>query len=60
MIPKIIHQTYKHASLPSVFAQCQNTIRELHPDFEYRFYTDEDMYSEIKTHFPEYYDKFEI
>jgi inositol phosphorylceramide mannosyltransferase catalytic subunit len=59
MIPKIIHQTYKHASLPSVFAQCQKVIRELHPDFEYRFYTDEDMYSEIKTHFPEYYDKFE-
>jgi inositol phosphorylceramide mannosyltransferase catalytic subunit len=58
MIPKIIHQTYKSHNLPKVFAECQKTICELHPDFEYRFYTDEDMYAEVQTNFPEYYDEF--
>ena len=33
-------------------------IKRLHPDFEYRFYTDEDMARLMKTEFPEYYDKF--
>lgn len=58
MIPKIIHQTYKSVNLPPTFAKCQLAIRELHPEFEYKFYTDDDMYSEIKTYFPEYYENF--
>ena len=59
MIPKIIHQTYKHMSpLPEVYATCQSTILELHPDFEYKFWTDEDMFDEIKTNFPLYYEAF--
>ena len=37
---------------------CQIEIKRLHPDFEYRFYTDEDMNRLMKTEFPEYYDKF--
>jgi mannosyltransferase OCH1-like enzyme len=59
MIPKIIHQTYKVTSpLPEVYATCQSTILELHPDFEYKFWTDEDMFDEIKTNFPLYYEAF--
>ena len=57
-IPKIIHQTYKNDNLPEIYKMCQTEIKRLHPDFEYRFYTDEDMNRLMKTEFPEYYDKF--
>jgi len=57
-IPKIIHQTYKNHNLPETYKMCQTEIKRLHPDFEYRFYTDGDMDSLMKTDFPEYYDKF--
>lgn len=57
-IPKIIHQTYKNHNLPETYKMCQTEIKRLHPDFEYRFYTDEDMDRLMKTDFPEYYDKF--
>ena len=57
-IPKIIHQTYKNHNLPEIYKMCQTEIKRLHPDFEYRFYTDDDMDRLMKTEFPEYYDKF--
>ena len=31
---------------------CQTEIKRLHPDFEYRFYTDEYMNRLMKTYFP--------
>ena len=58
MIPKIIHQTYKNYNLPETFLDCQKQIKALHPDFEYRFYTDEDIDTYIKTNFPDYYEAF--
>jgi mannosyltransferase OCH1-like enzyme len=57
-IPKIIHQTYKNNNLPDIYKLCQNEIKKLHPDFEYRFYTDNDMDNIMKIEFQEYYDKF--
>lgn len=59
VIPKIIHQTYKHKwPLPQTYEMCKHRIQKLHPDFEYRFYSDDDMYSEMKQHFPEYFEDF--
>jgi inositol phosphorylceramide mannosyltransferase catalytic subunit len=57
-IPKIIHQTYKDHNLPENYKLCQDEIKKLHPDFEYRFYTDKDMDNYIKKNFPSYYKKF--
>ena len=57
-IPKIIHNTYKNHDLPDMYKRCQTEIKRLHPDFEYRFYTDDDMDRVMKTEFPDYYDKF--
>lgn len=57
-IPKIIHQTYKNNDLPNIYKHCQNIIKELHPDFIYNFYTDEDMFNIIKKEFPEYNESF--
>jgi len=58
IIPKIIHQTYKNHNLPEIYKICKTEIKRLHTDFEYRFYTDEDMDRLMKTEFPEYYEKF--
>jgi mannosyltransferase OCH1-like enzyme len=58
-IPKIIHQTYKNYHLPNIYQYCQKSIKELHPEFEYRFYTDDDMYNIIKNEFKEYFDAFD-
>ena len=56
MIPKIIHQTYKEVeNLPPVYKKCQLKVKQLHKDWEYRFWTDDDMYTEIKESFPELY-----
>jgi len=57
-IPKIIHQTYKNYNLPVIYKNCQNEIKRLNPDFEYRFYTDQDIDKFMKDNFQEYYDKF--
>lgn len=59
MIPKIIHQTYKEVeNLPPVYKKCQLKVKQLHKDWEYRFWTDNDMYTEIKESFPELYSVF--
>jgi len=59
MIPKIIHQTFKvKHPLPELYRYCQSKLLSLHPDFEYKFWTDEDMFNEINTYFPSYYEEF--
>lgn len=59
MIPKIIHQTYKHKTpLPETYKTCQDIIVGLHPDFEYMFWADDSMFDEMKTSFPDYFDAF--
>jgi len=57
-IPKIIHQTYKNYNLPDIYQKCQTELIRLHDDFEYRFYTDNDMENIMQKEFPQYYEKF--
>jgi len=57
-IPKIIHQTYKNYDLPETYKMCQSEIIKFHPEFEYKFYTDEDMDNIMKNEFYEYYEQF--
>jgi hypothetical protein len=35
LIPKIIHQTYKNASLPQEWVVSQTACKKLHPEFKY-------------------------
>jgi mannosyltransferase OCH1-like enzyme len=59
MIPKILHQTYKTADgLPELYKVCQMTAQELHPDWEYRFWTDEEMYAEVQREWPDFWPVF--
>ena len=54
-----MHQTYKSHDLPEMFAKCQKQVQALHPDFVYRFYTDEDMDHCMRTEFPDYVSAFQ-
>lgn len=60
MIPKIIHQTYKRVdNLPPVYKECQDIIKSLHEGWTYMFWTDEEMYREVRESFPELWPTFE-
>ena len=42
-IPKIIHQTFKSRNLPNELQLSVNQLRAENPDWEYRFYDDDDI-----------------
>ncbi len=61
MIPKILHQTWKNSELPDELQTWQSTWRDLHPDWQYRLWTDEenrqfvaDEYAEFLPRYDEY------
>ncbi len=58
MIPKLIHQTYHDYELPEIYALCAQQMRALHPDYDYKFWTDDEMYAFMRTEFPTYWSKF--
>ncbi|EZQ11583.1 glycosyltransferase family 32 protein [Acinetobacter sp. Ver3] len=50
-IPKIIHQTYRTKVLPSDIEKIISDLKQLNPDWEYRFYTDDDILNYIKLNY---------
>lgn len=50
-IPRIIHQTWKNAEVPAEWRPYQERWRALHPDWEYRFWTDADLHAFIREHY---------
>jgi mannosyltransferase OCH1-like enzyme len=50
-IPKIIYQTWHSKELPSKMTECIDRLKRANPEFEYRFYTDDDCRSFIKDNF---------
>lgn len=52
MIPGIIHQTWKTSALPENLKQWHNGIKQLHPGWEIKLWTDKDNLELVKTHFP--------
>ena len=60
-IPKIIHQTWKTGQVQAQFAARIKSWIRRNPDWEYRFWTNEDNRNLIATHYPEHlemYDKY--
>lgn len=51
-IPRIIHQTWRSRDIPKVKGDPESWQR-LNPDWEYRFWSDEDLLDLIGTEFPE-------
>lgn len=58
MIPKIIHQTAKTAEIPPKWEAFRQRIIELHPDWEYRLWTDSENLKFVAKEFPEYLQLF--
>lgn len=52
-IPKIIHQTWKDENVPLDWRAAQASCRAMHPDFEYRLWTDATAREFIAAKFPE-------
>jgi autotransporter strand-loop-strand O-heptosyltransferase len=52
-IPKIIHQTFRTKELPEELRVSVESLKKLNPDFEYRYYDDEDCYNFIKENYDE-------
>jgi mannosyltransferase OCH1-like enzyme len=54
-IPKIIHQTWKDKLVPVQWHSYQNKIKSLHPDWQYRLWTDADNDLFVQKEFPAFY-----
>jgi mannosyltransferase OCH1-like enzyme len=59
LIPKIIHQTYINASIPEPWRLAHESCLELHPDYEYKFWSDEDSHTFIQKEYPWFVETFE-
>lgn len=55
-IPKIIHQTWKTDDVPKKWLSYQKIVQNLHPDWEYKLWTDKDNDEFVRKEFPELYD----
>ena len=54
MIPKIIHQTWKDSNIPTKAVFCTNSWRSINQDYEYRFWTDKDIFDFVDNFYPQF------
>jgi glycosyltransferase involved in cell wall biosynthesis len=59
LIPKIIHQTWKDRRVPFDYLGFVDSWRRFHPNWEYRFWSDEDNRRFIAKHYPRFLARFE-
>ena len=59
LIPKIIHQTYINTSIPERWRLAQESCIKLHPDYDYKFWSDEDAHTFIAKEYPWFLETFE-
>ncbi|EXJ63083.1 hypothetical protein A1O7_03528 [Cladophialophora yegresii CBS 114405] len=52
VIPKIIHQTYINESIPAHWVPAQQSCIDLHPDYEYKLWTDAKSHDFIAKEYP--------
>lgn len=57
-IPKIIHQTWKTENVPWKWKLYQKKVKQLHPDWEYRLWTDKNNMEFVKLNYPDFFDIF--
>ncbi len=58
LIPKIIHQTWRDHDLP-VPAALPESWKALNPDWDYRFWTDDDLANIVEQHYPDIWPIFQ-
>ncbi|KAJ4302735.1 CSG1/SUR1-like protein [Kalmusia sp. IMI 367209] len=59
MIPKIIHQTYINDSIPEHWKGPQQSCIDLHPDYEYKLWTDKKSREFIAAEYPWFLETFD-
>ena len=62
-IPRILIQTWKTNKLPEKCEKFVDELKRLHPDYNYKFFTDNDIYQFLKDNYEEYlktYDKLPL
>ncbi|KAH6622209.1 mannosyl phosphorylinositol ceramide synthase SUR1 [Boeremia exigua] len=59
LIPKIIHQTYINESIPAHWKGPQQTCIDLHPDYEYKLWTDKKAREFISDEYPWFLETFD-
>lgn len=58
MIPKIIIQTWKSNSIPTRYVKLIESIKTNNPDYNYLFFTDNDIETFLRMNYPEYYQTY--
>ncbi|EED12450.1 MIPC synthase subunit (SurA), putative [Talaromyces stipitatus ATCC 10500] len=59
IIPKIIHQTYINESIPEHWIEPQQSCINLHPDYEYKLWTNEKSREFIAKEYPWFLETFD-
>lgn len=59
IIPKIIHQTYINESLPEHWKAPQKSCLDLHPNYEYKLWTDKSAREFIAAEYPWFLETFD-
>ena len=58
-IPKIIIQTWKTKNIPNKYKNDVESIKKLNSDFQFLFFSDEDIDFFLKNNYPEYYKTYQ-
>ena len=51
-IPRIVHQTYSSRNLPLKYAAWQKSCIDLHPNWEFKLWTDQDLDDLVQNEYP--------
>lgn len=52
VVPKILHHTWKNREIPEKWAAAQKSCKDLHPEYEFKLWTDADAVHFIEEHYP--------
>lgn len=53
-VPRIIHQTWKNEIIPDIWSQARAACQRLHPDYEFKLWTDASARKMIADSYPDY------
>lgn len=56
--PKVLYQTYKSRQLTPIFAKYHQKWKEMLPEYNHVFLTDDDLENLVSTHFPKYLNQY--
>ena len=57
-IPRVIHQRWNTREIPQKYLAWQATVRQLHPEWDYRLWTDDDDLRLVEERYPHALDRY--